>query len=127
MSITDLNNYASEEAFFIMTKLNNFKSQTLRQIRLWAWAAAILPVTALAGIFFVWAFFDNTVFGIAMITGETLMFAVAVAWWWWAMYVLRNLVRQWDDTKDKVADVLTDIKDVKSIVNELLKKEKEDK
>lgn len=107
-----------------MTKYNDFKSQTIRQIRLWAWAAAVLPITALAGIFFLWAFFDGTIFSWAMITGETIMFAVAVTWWWWAMYILRNLVKHWDDTREKVVDVLTDIKDIKLIVSEVFKEDK---
>lgn len=110
--------------FFTMTKINNFKTQTIRQIRIWAWAAAVLPMTALAGIFFTWRFFDSTIFGYAMIIGETAMFAVAVTWWWWAMYVMRNLVRHWDDTREKVSDVLVDVKEIRSIVIEVLKEDK---
>jgi hypothetical protein len=62
-----------------------------------------------------------------MVSGETIMFGVAVSWWWWAMYVLRNLVKHWDDTRDKVHDVLIDVKHMKNIVIEVLKKEEEDK
>lgn len=97
----------------------DFKTRTIKQIRLWAWAAAVLPVTALAGIFFTWRFFDNTVFGYAMIIGETVMFSVAVAWWWWAMYILRNLVKHWDETRENVKDVLTDVKSIRSIITDL--------
>lgn len=105
------------------TKFNDFRNTTIKQIRLWAWAAAVLPITALAGIFFVWKFFDGSVFGMAMITGEVVMFGVAVTWWWWAMYVLRNLVKHWDDTKEKVADVLNDVKEIRAVVIEVLKKD----
>ena len=107
-----------------MAKSNNFKTTTLNQIRLWAWAAAVLPVTALAGIFFVWSFGINTWVSIAMIVGETLMFSIAVAWWWWAMYVMRNLVQHWDDTREKVGVVLQDVKEIRSIVVEVLKEDK---
>lgn len=102
----------------------DFKTKTIKQIRLWAWAAAVLPVTALAGIFFVWRFFDSTVLGYAMIIGETTMFAVAVVWWWWAMHILRNLVNHWDDTKERVVDVLQDVRHIKSIVIEVIKEDK---
>ena len=107
-----------------MLKLDDFKTKTITQIRLWAWAAAVLPVTALAGIFFVWRFYDTSVLGYAMIIGETAMFFVAVVWWWWAMYVLRNLVRHWDDTRENVQDVLNDVKSIRQIVAELLGKDK---
>ncbi len=102
----------------------NFKNKTLNQIRLWAWAAAVLPITALAGIFFTWKFFDGTVLGWAMTIGEITMFTIAVVWWWWALYVMRNLVKHWDETKDNVKDVLNDVKDMKTIVVELLSKDK---
>lgn len=107
-----------------MKKIEDFKIKTLNQIRLWAWAAAVLPITALAGLFFVWTLGDNTLFGVAMVTGETIMFAIAVTWWWWALYVLRNLVRHWDETREDVKSVLTDIKDVREIVVDLLKDNK---
>ena len=107
-----------------MKKIEDFKIKTLKQIRLWAWAAAILPITALAGLFFVWTLGDGTLFGIAMVTGETVMFASAVTWWWWALYVLRNLVRHWDETREDVKSVLTDIKSMREIVVDLLKNNK---
>ena len=106
-----------------MKSFNNFRTTTINQIRLWAWAAAVLPLTALAGIFFVWKFFDGTILGWALTLGEISMFIVAVTWWWWAMYTMRNLVKQWDETRDAVKDVLTDVKDMKSLVLEVLKKD----
>lgn len=101
----------------------DFKTKTINQIRLWAWAAAVLPITALAGIFFIWKFFDGTVLGWALTIGETSMFIIAVTWWWWAMYVMRNLVAHWDDTRESVKEVLKDVKDMRKIVLEVLKPE----
>ena len=102
----------------------DFKTKTIKQIRLWAWAAAVLPITALAGVFFIWRFGTHDLFGLVMIIGETTMFSIAVIWWWWAMYVMRNLVEHWGETKEKVADVLDDIKAIKGIVTEVLKEDK---
>ena len=102
----------------------DFKNKTLNQIRLWAWAAAVLPITALAGIFFIWRFFDGSWLSIAMIAGETIMFIVAVIWWWWAMYTMRNLVKHWDETKNNVIGIVKDVKEMKSIVLEVLSKDK---
>lgn len=110
-----------------MAKFNNFKQQTIRQIRLWAWLAAVLPIVALAGVFFAWRFSDGTILGYLMITGETMMFSIAVIWWWWAMYTMRNLVRQWDETRDRVKEVLTEVKDMKTIVSDVFKPIEEDK
>ena len=106
-----------------MNKLN-FKTKTIRQIGLWAWAATVLPITALAGIFFVWTLGTDSWFRIALAIGETTMFAIAVIWWWWAMYVMRNLVKHWDETKEDVKDVLKDVSEIKMIVIETLSKDK---
>lgn len=107
-----------------MSEFNNFKTRTINQIRMWAWAAAILPLSGLAGLFFVWRFFDGSMLGYAMIAGETIMFTVAVIWWWWAMYVLRNLVKQWDATKENVKEVLLEVANIKSTIQEVFKKDK---
>lgn len=104
-----------------MKPFNDFKKTTIKQIRFWAWLAAVLPITALAGIFFVWRFFDGSWLGAAMIVGETTMFAVAVIWWWWAMYILKNIVNHWDETREKVKDVLNDVKEIKSVVITVLR------
>ena len=102
----------------------DFKSNTIRQIRIWAWLAAVLPITALAGLFFIWRFSPSTFLDYAFVTGETIMFSIAVIWWWWAMYTMRNLVKQWDKTKTDVKDVLTDVKDIKSVIMDTLSKDK---
>ena len=102
----------------------DFKSTTIRQIRFWAWAATVLPITALAGLFFIWRFSPQSILGYAFIVGEVVMFAVAVVWWWWAMYTMRNLVRHWDDTRDKVKEVSQDVKSIRSVILETLSKDK---
>ena len=100
--------------------MENFKTKTLRQIKLWAWAAAVLPLTALAGIFFIWAVGPKSWFGWAMITGETIMFGIAVVWWWWAMYTMRQLVKHWERTRENVTAVLDDVVAIKNIVRDVI-------
>jgi protein-S-isoprenylcysteine O-methyltransferase Ste14 len=102
----------------------DFKTKTIKQIRLWVWAAAVLPITGLAGIFFVWNFGTNHWISIAMIVGETIMFAGAVIWWWWSMFTMRNIVEHWGDTKDKVQNVLTEVKEIRAMIGETLKEDK---
>lgn len=102
----------------------DFKSTTIRQIRLWAWAAVVLPISTLAGLFFIWRFAPSSVLGYTFVIGEIFMFTIAVIWWWWAMYTIRNLVTQWDDTRDRVKEVSTDIKEIRSVILETLSKDK---
>lgn len=102
----------------------DFKKTTIRQIRIWAWLAAVLPITALAGLFFLWRFAPSTALDYAFVTGEITMFTIAVIWWWWAMWTMRNLVRHWDETKEDVKGVLDDVREMKSIVIETLSRDK---
>ena len=102
----------------------DFKTKTIRQIRIWAWAAAVLPITALATIFFIWQFTPLTVLDYAFFIGKISMFIIAVVWWWWAMYTMRNLVRQWDSTGNKVKELSIDVKDIRSVILETLSKDK---
>jgi len=102
----------------------DFKSITIRQIRIWAWAAVVLPISALAGLFFIWRFSPETFLGYAFVKGEIIMFTIAVVWWWWAMYTIRNLIHQWDETRDRVKEVSIDIKEIRSVILETLSKDK---
>lgn len=99
-----------------MLEFENFRSKTIQEIRIWSWLAAVLPLTALACTVFIWTFGTSTMFRIALVIGETTMFAVAVIWWWWAIYVIRRLVNQWDITRNSVSEVLVELKDIKAIV-----------
>lgn len=95
-----------------MSDFNDFRNKTIKEIRIWAWLAAVLPLMALAGVFFIWTFGTDTLFARAMIFGEVSMFTIAVIWWWWAIYVINKLVRQWDATRAKVSDLLVEVKDI---------------
>ena len=101
-----------------MSEFDKFRTKTIKEIRLWAWTAAVLPITALAGIFFIWTFGTASSIRVAMIIGETTMFAVAVVWWWWAIYVIRRLVDQWDTTRGRVVEVLDEVKEIKGLVKQ---------
>lgn len=101
-----------------MIEYNKFRNKTIKEIQIWAWIAAVLPLAALAGTFFIWAFGTSSLFRIAMIVGETTMFTVAVIWWWWAIYVIRHLVSQWDHTRNSVGEVLDEVKEIKELVKQ---------
>jgi ABC-type multidrug transport system fused ATPase/permease subunit len=95
-----------------------FRNKTLQEIRWWAWAAAIMPISALAGLFFIWAYGTSNMFNIAMIVGSSTMFVVAVLWWWWALHAIYTLIDHWDETSTNVKAVVSDVKDLKAFVQE---------
>lgn len=100
--------------------MQNFRNKISREIRLWAWAAAVLPITSLACLFFIWAFGTNRILDIAMATGGTIMFSVAVFWWWWALHTIKKLIENWNITRENVIIVLEEVKEVKNIVKDVI-------
>lgn len=101
-----------------MIEFDKFRQKTIKEIRIWAWLAAVLPITALAGTVFIWVFGTSSALRTALIIGETTMFAIAVVWWWWAIYVIRRLVDQWTLTSTNIMEILNDIIIIKNIVND---------
>jgi len=47
------------------------------------------------------------------------MFTAAVIWWWWALHTMTTLLTHWEHTKDKVVGILHDVKEVKTLVQQL--------
>jgi len=92
--------------------IDNFKEKKLAEIRTWAWMAAVLPISALAGLFFIWVFGNETQYAYAMVSGLTIMFMTAVIWWWWAIYTVRNLVLDYSNNRDDLNKVIEDVKEI---------------
>lgn len=103
-----------------MSDTFDFKNKKLKEIRLWAWAAAVLPITALSGIFFIWVFGTKTLFDIAIVVGETTMFGIAVVWWWWALYTIKKVIEMWDEANKTVNIVIHDVHEVTEIIKETI-------
>jgi hypothetical protein len=100
------------------TEFLKFGKRTIRQIKLWAWAAAVLPIVALAGLFFVWVFGTDEMLNTAMVVGATTMFTIAVTWWWWALHTMYNLLVLWRSTESTVGEVRVDLKEIKKSIRE---------
>lgn len=90
-----------------------FHKKKLSEIKLWAWAAAVLPITALAGLFFIYQFGTDTLLNIAMVIGATAMFGVAVVWWWWALWTILQVTNILGMTVSKFEVVEKEITEIK--------------
>ncbi len=105
-----------------MTK--SFSDQRLREIKWWAWAATVLPITSLSGIFFVWVFGTASLFDLTMIISGTTMVGMSISWWWWAIYTIARVIKNQAYVINELAEVSTDIRDVKSAVQTVFVKNK---
>jgi Zn-dependent protease with chaperone function len=90
-----------------------FRNKTIKQIKVWAWAASVLPLTALAALFFISIFDASEIYQRALIIGAVTMFATAVTWWWWVIYTIAKVIDVLGTTIDKFEDVKEDLQEIK--------------
>lgn len=94
--------------------LKDFHEKRLREIKWWAWAATVLPIVALAGLFFLEAFGLDTYINTALTIGATAMFFVSVVWWWWAIWTIAKITGILSQTYNKFDDVKKDLKFIRN-------------
>ena len=93
--------------------MKDFHKKTLSQISIWAWAATILPIVALAGLFFLEFIGLRSLYHTTLVIGATLMFAVSVVWWWWALYTIANVTTVLSNTSEKFDKVSSEVKELR--------------
>ena len=98
--------------------LKDFHKKRLREIKWWAWAATVLPIVALAGLFFLEVIGLDSYVNAALTIGAIFMFFVAVVWWWWAIWTIAKVTGILSRTIDKFDDVKEDLKSIKRIIKE---------
>ena len=96
-----------------MITLRDFHKKKLKQIKWWAWAAAVLPLSSLAGLFFIKFIGYATWFDTALIIGATTMFTIGVVWWWWAIWTMAQVTNVLGIISEKFKDVSKELKDIK--------------
>ena len=101
-----------------MQILKDFHQKKLKQIKIWAWAAAVLPISSLAGLFFVRYIGTETYYDIALVIGASIMFAIAVIWWWWALYTIAQVTNILGNIAEKFKDVGQEIKSIRKDISQ---------
>ena len=99
--------------------MKEFHKKALRQISIWAWAATVLPLVALAGLFFLEMIGMRTYYHVSLVIGCTIMFAISVFWWWWALYTIAGVTALLGKTSDNLNEVTTEVKEIKDDIKNL--------
>ena len=101
-----------------MQVIKDFSDKALSQIRAWTWAAAVLPITALAGLFFVWAFGTEELYNKVIVAGAITMFATAAVWWWWIIWTVSKILKKDRIVVRNLNEAKEELKHIKRIVHE---------
>jgi len=97
--------------------LKEFHKRALSQISIWAWAATVLPLVTLAGLFFLEFIGMRTYYHVTLTIGATAMFALSVVWWWWALYTIARVTETLGQTSEKLDTVVGEVVEIKKEVN----------
>lgn len=90
------------------------EDEKLKQIAVWQWIGRVVPMILLVAFisFYIYGGTDligNTITGIL-----TALSIIPIVWWWWAMDTMKWLSRLYGITLDKQADILQEIKDIRT-------------
>ena len=101
--------------------MKEFHKRALSQISIWAWAATVLPIVALAGLFFLEFIGLRSYYHVSLTIGATVMFAVSVVWWWWALYTIAKVTDTLGLTSEKLDTVVDEVVEIKKDITEIKK------
>ena len=101
--------------------MKEFHKRALSQISIWAWAATVLPIVALAGLFFLEFIGLRSYYHVSLTIGATLAFAISVVWWWWALYTIAKVTDTLGQTSKKLDTVVDEVVDIKKEVSKIKK------
>ena len=97
----------------------NFHQKTLRQIKLWAWAASVLPTMSLAALFFIRVLGLENLYYQLLVIGAVFMFGTAVVWWWWAIFTIKYLITVLTRTSKNLQEASIELSEISTEVKQL--------
>ena len=89
--------------------MKDFHLKSLSDIKLWTWAAAVLPVVAIICLLLTRIFGTETIFDIIVIAVGTVIFAISVIWWWWVMHTVSQITAMLSKTSTNIENVQDDL------------------
>jgi len=98
------------------TGMLNFRNKAIKEIKIWAWFAAVAPLVGLSVLFFIWFFDFNNSYERALTIGFIIMFTTAIIWWWWAIHkiaqiteVMYGAMSNFNEVKKEIEQIRKDI------------------
>lgn len=85
----------------------------INQAKIWIVAASVLPLVALAGLYFSTFIGWITNLEKVLTIGATIMFAISVLWWWWAVYKIIEFANLLKNTDESLQEIKSNIKSIK--------------
>lgn len=89
--------------------MRDFHQKSLKQIKLWAWAASVLPVVGIVALVLTKIIGTDDIYSVVAIIIGTIVFAVSVVWWWWVMWTIAQVTSMLSNTSTSLNTVQKDL------------------
>lgn len=93
--------------------MKDFHKKSLKQIKLWAWAASVLPVVGIVALILIKLFGTDDIYSVIVIIGGTIIFSVSVVWWWWVMWTIAQVTTMLSHTSTSLDTVKKDLSTIR--------------
>lgn len=93
--------------------MRDFHQKSLKQIKLWAWAASVLPVVGIVALILIKLFGTDDIYSVIVIIGGTIIFSVSVVWWWWVMWTIAQVTTMLSHTSTSLDTVKKDLSTIR--------------
>lgn len=93
--------------------MKDFHKKSLKQIKLWAWAASVLPVVGIVALILIKLFGTDDIYSVIVIIGGTIIFSVSVVWWWWVMWTIAQVTTMLSHTSTSLDTVQNDLSTIR--------------
>lgn len=86
--------------------------KVLQQIKIWNWAAKVLPLTALCFAIATYCLGFDTLLQQFFVVTITTFFAIAVFWWWWTMANIKSAMQYMADAAQGFKELTENLKEL---------------
>ena len=93
--------------------MRDFHQKSLKQIKLWAWAASVLPVVGIVALILIKIFGTDDIYSVIVISGGTFIFAISVVWWWWVMHTVSQITAMLSKASTNIENVQDDLLNIR--------------
>ena len=93
--------------------MRDFHQKSLKQIKLWAWAASVLPVVGIVALILIKLFGTDDIYSVIVSIGGTSIFSVSVVWWWCVMWTIAQVTTMLSHTSTSLDTVKKDLSTIR--------------
>lgn len=99
--------------------MKDFHTKKIKEIQLWAWAAAILPIATLSILFLVYIVGFYSIYEKILVIAGATLFTACVVWWWWALHTIGSVTYMLSKTIDKFKKVNKELDNLKKDIKDI--------